>query len=162
MLKKHSPPNENNTVLTNGTVCDVYHAVPKGEVVISISNGELLKLVYPLGIQNLYSTIGYDVDELADLLVGKVIQCRRMNDLPWAVEIDVDDTKIDNTKLTSLQVILTRVGIIILGLILIAFPICGDVAYLKSKYKCYLKVKKKQERKAERELKLITREKKNQ
>ena len=153
MFKRYSPPSENNTSLINGTVTEVYHAVPKGEIVVAMSNGDLLKLVYPMGIRNLYSTIGYDVVQLADLLEGEIIECRRMDHLPWAVEIYVGDTKIDNNKLTTQQVVVTRVAIVILGLIMIAFPISGDVIYLKSKYKCYLKEKKKQERKAKRELK---------
>lgn len=148
MFKKYPLPNENNTSLTAGIVTDVYHAVPKGEIVVLMSNGELLKLVYPLGIQNLYSTIGYDVDKLADSLEGKSIQCRRMKSLPWAVEIYLDNTKIDNTKLTTHQMYLTRAGIITVGLIALAFIICGDVVYLKSKYHSYQKAERKRNKKA--------------
>lgn len=148
MFQRYSPPNENNTSMINGTVTEVYHGVPKGEVVVVMSNGDSLRLQYPWGIQNLYSTIGYDIAQLADLLEGNVIQCRRMNRVPWAVEIHIGDTIIDNSKLTSEQCIVTRVSIVVLGLIGLAFPISADVIYLRGKYKCYRKAEKKRARKA--------------
>ncbi len=155
MFGRYAPPNEKNTISTSGTVSEVYHAVPKGEVVVSLSNGEKLKLVYPMGIQNLYSTIGYDIDELADLLEGQVIQCRRMEHLPWAVEITVGDTKLDNIKLTAQQMVVTRVAIVIVGAIMLALCVGGEAVYLKAKYQAYRKIKRKQERKAKRALKLM-------
>lgn len=155
MFGRYAPPNENNTFLISGTVTEVYHAVPKGEVVVSLLNGEKLKLVYPMGIQNLYSTIGYDIEELADLLEGKVIQCRRTEHRPWAVEIYVDDIKIDNTELTTQQMVVTRVAIVIVGAIGLALCVGGDVAYLKAKYQAYRKLKRKQDQKAKRASKLM-------
>ncbi len=154
MFKRYSPPNESNTAVMSDTVTEVYYTAP-GErvVVIALLDKDPLKLVSPYTLNNLYSSISYDIDELANLLEGKDIKYRRMNDLPWAVEIYVGDTKIDNTKLVTHQMNLTRVGIVIVGLILLAFVICGDVMYLKAKFKRYLKVKKKQDRKAKRKLK---------
>lgn len=95
MFKRYSPPNESNTSVMSGTVTEVYYTAP-GErvVVISMSDGDKLKLVSPYTLGNLYSTIGYDIEELADLLEGKDIEYRRMNDLPWAVEISVGDIKL--------------------------------------------------------------------
>jgi hypothetical protein len=153
MFQKYSPPNEENTFTISGTVTEVYHAVPRGEVVIAMSNGDLLKLVYPWGIRNLYTTIGYDVEQLADLLEGKDIVCRRMNHLPWAVEICLGDIRINNHNLTSDQMVVTRVSIVVLGLPMFALVICGDVMYLQPKYKSYLQEKRKLARKAKRELK---------
>ena len=112
-----------------------------------------MRLVYPWGIQNFYTTIGYDLEQLADLLEGEDIECRRMNDLPWAVEICIDDITIDNYTLTREQMLLTRSGIVVLGLIMLAFVICGDVMYLQTKYKSYLQEKRKLARKAKRESK---------
>lgn len=159
MFKRYSPPNENNTSTMSDTVTEVYYTAP-GErvVVIALLDKEPLKLVFPYTLNNLYSTIGYDIDELANLLEGKDIEYRRMNDLPWAIEIYVGDTKIDNTKLTTQQMYFTRVGIVIIGLIMLAFAVCGDIVYLKSRYRIYQKVKRKQNKKAKRELKLMAKE----
>lgn len=153
MFHKYAMPNENNTSVISGTVTDVCHKFPKGEVVLDVSNGESLRLVYPWGIHNLYSTIGYDIDELVDLLEGNIIECRRMNRVPWALEIYIGDIKIDNSKLTIDKIVSTQASIVILGLLMLAFLINGDIIYLKQKYKCYIKAKKKQERKAKRKLK---------
>lgn len=155
MFHKYARPNENNTSVINDTVTDVYYKMPKGEVVVVVSNGESLQLVYPWSIHDLYSTIGYDVDELADLLEGNIIECRRMNRVPWALEIYIGDIKIDNSKLTIDQIVFTQGSIVILGLLMLAFPIVGYIYYFKAKYKYYMKAKKKQERKEKRELKKV-------
>jgi len=70
MFKRYSPPNKNNTHLISRTVTEVYRTVPTSEVVIAMSNGNSLKLVYPGGIDDLYSAIGYDLEQHADLLEG--------------------------------------------------------------------------------------------
>ncbi len=152
MFNKYTPPNEDNTSLVAGTVTDVYYGAPRGGVTVVMSNGDSLRFVYPTGDWELYSAIGYDLDELADLLEGKSIEYRRMDCLPWVVEIYADDIKIDNTELTTKQMETTWVGIVVVGLIGFALAISGDVVYLISKYKCYRKAIKKQERKAKREL----------
>ena len=46
-------------------------------------------LVAPHSASHLCDTIGYDVDQLAQLLEGKTIKYRRMSNMPWAVEICV-------------------------------------------------------------------------
>lgn len=158
MFKRYSPPNENNTAIMSDTVTEVYYTAPRGLVVISLAEADPVKLVSPYTLNNLYSTIGYDIDELANLLEGKHIEYRRMNDLPWAVEIFVDNTKIDNTKLTTNQMHLTRVGIIIVGLIMLAFAVCGDIVYLKSRHHTYQKAERKRVKKSKRELKLKTKQ----
>lgn len=152
MFQEYALPNENNTSVISGTVTDVYYTRRSG-VVVDVSNGDSLRLVYPRSIHELYSAIGYDVDGLADLLEGKTIECRRMNRVPWALEIYVDDIKIDNNKLTTDQIGFTQKGIVILGLLMLTFLIGGDIIYLKAKHQYYIKAKRKQERKARRELK---------
>ncbi len=151
MFHWYAQPDEDNTFVVKGTVLEVYYACPRGEVVIAMENEEAVKFVYPHG--NLYSTIGYDVSQLADLLEGEVVECLRMDHLPWAVEIKVGDTIIDNRELTGQQTVATRVGVVILGLLMLAFTIAIDAVYLKERYSRYLKSKKKQERKAKRETK---------
>ena len=152
MFHWYELPNENNTFLVSGTVTEVYYAVPRDKIVIALENEEKLELVYPWGYQNLCSSIGYDVSQLADLLEGEKVTCRRMDHLSWAVEIYVGDTVVDNIELTGHQMIVTRVGIVILGMLMVAFLIAGDVSYLKEQYKHYLKTKKKQARKDKRRL----------
>ncbi len=159
MFEKYSIPNENNTSVMSATVTDVYYGGSHyRDIEIAISNDKPLILVAPYSVSHLCDTIGYDVDQLAQLLEGKTIEYRRMNDLSWIVEINVGDTKIDNSKLTIQQMIITRVAIVILGLLMLAFSINGYVVYLKAKYKRYLKAKKKQERKEKRKLKLMAKE----
>ncbi len=151
MFNRYSFPNEENTSEISGTVTEVYHGVPKGEFGVAMSNGDSLRLVYPWGIRNLYSTLGYDIAQLSDLLEGKNIECIRMNTLPWAVKIYVDDIVIDNSKLTSDAIFVTRIGIVIIGLMMLAFLIGGDILYLKLKYRCFEKAEKKRMRKIRRE-----------
>lgn len=139
--------------MIGGTVTDVCHGSPKGKFVIVMASGESLSLEYPMGIQDLYSTIGYNGEQLYDLLVGKTVACSRMKDLPWAVEIHVGDTIIDNTKLTNDHMIMTRAGTVILALLLLMFLISGDVIYLKAKYQSYAAAKRRQVRKEKRKLK---------
>jgi hypothetical protein len=151
MFHWYAQPDGDNTFVVKGTVLEVYHA--KREIVIEMENEEAVKFVYPWGIRNLYSTIGYDVSQLADLLEGEAVECLRMDHLPWAVEIKVGDTIIDNRELTGQETVVTRVGVVILGLLMLAFTIAADAVYLKERYRRYLKSKKKQERKAKREIK---------
>lgn len=150
MFDRYSLPSEENTSITSGTVTDVYFASGAKDVMIEMSNGDLFQLVCPWLPRNLYTTIGYDLTQLSELLEGKDIEYRRMNKLPWVVEIYVDDIVIDNSKLTSEEMTVTRISIVILGIIMLAFPIGGDVLYLKAKYKCYAKAEKKRMRKLNR------------
>ena len=153
MFAKYSYPSEENTSMASDTVADVYYAVGADVVIVEMSNGDQFPLVYPNFAKELYATIGYDLDELCNLLKGKEIRYLRMDHLPWIVEIYVDDIVIDNNILTVKQINATRIGIVILGVIMLAFPISGDVVYVKSKYKQYKKAEKKRTRKARRSLK---------
>ena len=159
MFKEYTPPNENNTFVMSDTVTRVYYGGSHyRDIEIAILNDKPLMLVAPHSASHLCDTIGYDVDQLAQLLEGKTIKYRRMSNMPWAVEICVGDTKIDNIKLTTTQMHHTRIGIIILGLIMLAFPVCGDIVYLKSRYRIYQKAERKRIKKAKRELKLMAKE----
>ena len=148
MFAKYSYPSEENTYMASDTVADVYYASGKKVVIVEMSNGDQFQLVCPNFAKELYATIGYDLDELCNLLIGKEIRCLRMDHLPWIVEIYVDDIVINNTELTNKQIDVTRICIVIIDLITLAFPICGDVAYIKKQYRCYKKSEKKRARKA--------------
>ena len=150
MFAKYSYPSEENTSMASDTVADVYYASGKKVVIVEMSNGDQFQLVYPNFAKELYATIGYDLDELCDLLKGKEIRYLRMDHLPWIVEIYVEDIVMNNTELTNKQIVATRICIVIIGLITLAFPICGDVAYTKKQYRCYKKSEKKRARKARR------------
>ena len=152
MFHWYELPNEHNTFLVSGTVTEVYSPSSRDSIIVVLENEEKLELVYPWGSQNLYSSIGYDDLQLADLLEGEKVTCRRMDHLSWAVKIHVGDTVIDNSKLTGHQMIVARVCIVVLGLLMVAFLIAGDVSYLKEQYKHCLKTKKKQARKEKRKL----------
>ena len=66
------------------------------------------------------------------------------------LEIHINDVVIDNNEMTCEQIDTTYVGIVIVGLIMLAFPICGEIAYMKAKYKIYKKAEKKRIKKAKR------------
>ena len=148
MFDKYSKPSEENTSISSGTVADVYYA--SGIVIVEMSDGEQFQLVYPWLPKDLYDAIGYNLDQFAELLEGQKVEYRKMDNLPWVVEIYINDIVIDNNKMTSEQSGTTYVGIVIMGLIMLAFPICGDVAYIKAKQKIYRKVEKKRVRSAKR------------
>ncbi len=144
---RYSPPDENNTSVKRDTVTDVYHALPINNVVVVMSNGDSLQLVYEFSVQNLYSAIGYDIEQLSDLLVGKSVAYRRMNNLPWVIEINMGDVTINNQASTEKMIVLARIELVVLGLIMLPWPVYGNVLYLKGKYKLYKKAQKKQEKK---------------
>ena len=150
MFARYSVPNEDNTHVVSGTVTEVYYGVGVDSTIIEMSNGDSLTLVCPWFERELYASIGYDIDELAYLLEGNDIECLRMNELPWAVKIYIDDITINNIKLTEDEIFVARIAIVIIGLIALAFPIIGEFLYINSKYKCYKKAKKKQNRKLKR------------
>ena len=150
MFAKYSYPSEENTSMASDTVADVYYGVGADKVIVEMSNGDQWQLVYPNFSGELYSAIGYDLDELCELLEGEEIEYRRMDRLPWVTEIHVNDIVINNNELTNKQIIVSRIAIAIIGLITLAFPICGDVAYIKKQYRCYKKSEKKRARKARR------------
>ena len=153
MFVRYSYPSEENTSMASDTVADVYYAVGADVVIVEMSEGKKFQLVYPNFSGELYSAIGYDLDELCELLEGEEIEYRRMDRLPWVTEIHVNDIVINNTELTNKQIVAARICIVIIGLIMLAFPICGDVAYIKKQYRCYKKSEKKRARKARRSLK---------
>ena len=146
-------PDEKNTSVLSGTVNDVY--LSKAGVFVEMENGDSLRFVYPWGVQNLFSEIGYDIEKLSDLIEGKVIEYRRTDQWPWILEINTGDVKIDNNKLTAEYIVTTRVGIVIIALIMLAFPISGDAVYIKKIHKVYTRAEKKRERKAKRQKNMI-------
>ena len=150
MFDRYQKPNQENTSIEIGTVSDVYYASGKNVVIVEMSNEEKYQLVCPWFQKDLYNSIGYNLDQLAELLEGQTVEYRKMDKLPWIVEIHINDVVIDNNEMTCEQIDTTYVGIVIVGLIMLAFPICGEIAYIKTKYKIYKKAKKKRIKKARR------------
>ena len=150
MFDKYSKPSEDNTSVSSGTVADVYYASGKDVIIVEMSDGEQFQLVCPWRPKDLYNAIGYDLNQLAELLEGQKVEYRKMDKLPWVVEIYINDIVIDNNKMTSEEIDTTYVGIVIIGLIMLAFPVCGEVAYIKTKHKIYKKAEKKRIRSAKR------------
>ena len=150
MFDKYQKPNQENTSIEIGTVSDVYYASGKDVVIVEMSNEEKYQLVCPWSPKDLYNSIGYDLDQLAELLEGQTVEYRKMDKLPWIVEIHINDVVIDNNEMTCEQIDTTYVGIVIVGLIMLAFPICGEIAYIKAKCKIYKKAEKKRIKKAKR------------
>ena len=150
MFDKYQKPNQENTSIEIGTVSDVYYASGKNVVIVEMSNEEKYQLVCPWFQKDLYNSIGYDLDQLAELLEGQTVEYRKMDKLSWIVEIHINDVVIDNNEMTCEQIDTTYVGIVIVGLIMLAFPICGEIAYIKTKYKIHKKAEKKRIKKAKR------------
>ena len=142
MFNWYQKPNQENTSVEIGTVADVYYASGKDVVIVEMSNDKKYQLVCPWFPKDLYNSIGYDLDQLVELLEGQTVEYRKMDKLPWVVEIYIDDIVIDNNNMTCEQMNITYVGIVIVGLIMLAFPICGEIAYIKAKYRIYRKAKK--------------------
>ena len=140
IFDKYSKPSEENTSIEIGTVADVYYATGKNVVIVEMSNEEKFQLVCPWFQKDLYNSIGYDLDQLVELLEGKTVEYRKMDKLPWVVEIYIDDIVIDNNKMTCEEMDTTYVGIVIVGLIMLTFPICGEIAYIKAKHKGISKI----------------------
>ena len=158
MFDKYSKPSEDNTSVSSGTVADVYYAIGKDVIIVEMSDGEQFQLVCPWLPKDLYNAIGYDLDQLAEILEGENVEYRKMDKLPWVVEIYIDDIVIDNNKMTSEEIDTTHVCIVIIGLIMLAFPICGDVAYIKAKQKIYRKAEKKTSQKCKKKSEQIAKQ----
>ncbi len=147
MFCKYAPPNENNTYTSHGTVSDVYLVLEskKNHLEIAFNNGELFRLAYPNTIKGLYSNLGYDDEELAELLKGKEVEFTALKNWNWITNISVNNIRIDNTELTAKQCRITQLGIAILGIIMLAFPIGLEKMYwdkhIKSKSKKRAKIR---------------------
>ena len=152
MFHKYSKPSEENTSTVKGTVADVYYAVGLDTVIVKTASGDALQLVYPGFSRELYAAIGYDLDGLHALLVDREIEYRKMDRLSWIVEIRVDGAVIDNSALTAKQILATRVGIVILGLIMLAFVIAGEAVYVGRIRRLFKKAEKKRARRVRRSL----------
>ncbi len=154
MFDRYSMPNDDSTYMSKGTVADVYFAVGSNSVWIEMVDSERLQLVYPWFARELYTTIGYDLNELSELLEGKSIKFRRMKEVPWIVEIYVDDIVIDNNKLTCEQTTATHACIVIIGIMTIIVVAIIYIWYLKDKYTLFKRAEKKRVKKLKRSLKL--------
>ncbi len=66
---------------------------------------------------------------------------------PWVIEINVGEVIINNQGLIEKMIVEARIGTVVLGLIVLPWPVYGNVLYLKGKYKLYKKAQKKQEKK---------------
>ena len=150
-FRMYAPLSENNTVAVSGMVTAVNST--KYGVSLDMSNGDSLYLVYPWDSQSLYDSIGYDLDQLAVLLEGQMVECRCMHGVPWVVEIHAENISIDNLRLTEQQITATRIGIGLLGLLIGVCLIVLDVTYWKSIRASYRKAEKKHDRKTKRALK---------
>ena len=159
---KYPMPNEENTTVKSGTVKEVYYMVGRDTVGVELSDGNVLIFVYPFFAREFYSHIGYNLDELCDLLEGKSIEYRQMNTTDWVLEIYVDDAVIDNVKLTEEQLIATWVGAVIISILMLALIICFEYLYLHPKYKSYRQYERKRLKKVMRELQTAQRREKKQ
>ena len=142
MYIRYSPPSENNTSIQRDTVTSVY--LNQG-VVVEMSSGDMLYLMPGRRIQKYFSEIGYDLHQLQKLLTGKIVEYSRLTHLPWVIEINAGEVTINNQTLIEKMIVESRIGLVVLGLIMLPWPVYGNVLYLKGKYKLYKNAQKKQE-----------------
>ncbi len=141
MFCKYAPPNETNTYTSHGTVSDVYLVLEskKTNLEIAFENGETFSLVYPNTIKELYAKLGYDDEELEELLEGKEVEFTALKNWNWITNISVGTIRLDNTELTATQCRFTQIVIVLLGIIALVFPIGLEKMYwdknIKSKKK---------------------------
>lgn len=155
MFNEYTFVSDDTTHISSGTVADVFFAVGSHQGVgLEMSDGNCFYLVYPWFARGLYKSIGYDIDELSNLLEERSIEYRRMNNHVWIVEIYVDDITIDNTKLTNEQTTATRFGIVIIGIMMAIVIGAIYIGYLKDKYVLYKRGERKRIKKLKRSLKL--------
>lgn len=154
-LYQNAPISEETTSVKTGKVTDVYHGVPSGKIVVVFDNGDSLHFArHEWRLKEFYSNIGYDVDALADLLIGNTVEYQRMDRVPWIVKISIGETVIDNTKLTNEINEESLWGCAILCIIVYAMAIGCDVVYLRSKYARYKGLERKRRKKEKRREKL--------
>ena len=130
-FNRYTPPSNDNTSIISVTVSDVYYSLNKKSVVIRTSNGDEYQLVSPTSSNGLYDEIGYNLEELGDMIKGKKVELLVLDELPWVVEINVDGVVINNSVLTIKQSNVTKVSIIILGVLMVMFPIGLTLIYSK-------------------------------
>ena len=163
MFDMYSFPTMENTSVASGTISEVYiGGGKKATVILETSDGEQLVLVCPYFLKDLYEDIGYNLDQLAELLEGKNVEYRIMDKLSWVLEIYVDDVVIDNNNLTRDEIITTLVGIVILAILMIVILVCVEIIYLQPKYKLYQQYERKRLKRVMRELQKAQRREKKQ
>ncbi len=163
MFDMYSFPTMENTSVASGTISEVYvGGGKKPNVILETSDGEQLVLVCPYFLKDLYEDIGYNLDQLAELLVGKNVEYRIMDKLSWVLEIYVDDVVIDNNNLTRDEIVTTQVGIVILAILMIVILVCVEIIYLQPKYKLYQQYERKRLKRVMRELQKAQRREKKQ
>ena len=163
MFDMYSFPTMENTSVASGTISEVYvGGGKKATVILETSDGEQLVLVCPYFLKDLYKDIGYNLDQLAELLEGKKVEYRIMDKLSWVLEIYVDDVVIDNNNLTRDEIITTLVGIVILAILMIVILVCVEIIYLQPKYKLYQQYERKRLKRVMRELQKAQRREKKQ
>ena len=163
MFDMYSFPTMENTSVASRTISEVYvGGGKKPSVILETSNGEQLVLVCPYFLKDLYEDIGYNLDQLAELLEGKNVEYRIMDKLSWVLEIYVDDVVIDNNNLTRDEIVTTQVGIVILAILMIVILVCVEIAYLQPKYKLYQQYERKRLKRVMRELQKAQRREKKQ
>lgn len=157
MFDQYSKPSEDNTSISSGVVADVYYASGRDLVIVEMSDGEQFQLVYTWRPTVLYNAIGYNIDQLAEILEGKNVEYCKMDKLPWVVEIYSDDIVINNNKMTSKKINEAHAGIVLIGIIMLAFSICVEVEYINAKQKIYRKAENKRARSAKRRVNILVR-----
>ena len=130
-FNRYTPPSNDNTSIISVTVSDVYYSLNKKSVVIRTSNGDEYQLVSPTSSNEMYDEIGYNLEELGVLIKEKKVELLVLDELPWVVEINVDGVVINNSVLTIKQSNVTKVSIIILGVLMVMFPIGLTLIYSK-------------------------------
>ncbi len=151
----YESPDDSNTYISQGTVKDIYYQHNRSScwIVMTFDSGEKLEFAPASSRSELYENIGYDDEELASLLQGDSIEYRRMKRCPWIISISAGDIVVDCKQATASACMEARVGIMILGTIMLVFPVWGEIIYVRNIKQLYERAEKKRLRKENRRAK---------
>ena len=153
---KYAPPTDNTTTSAQNTVKEVYYHYKLGDICIIMTDDTEYRLTSPnKGTKQLDQEIGYSTEQLSALLEGNEIQYQYLTRLSWITHIHIGDTTIDNTKLTNDAITTSNIGTTVICLIALAFPVCGYIYYLRSKYARYKGLERKRKKKERRAQRLV-------
>ncbi len=150
MLHQYELPSKENTYSFRCRITEIEYTSGHKTIPIVTAEGEKLEFVYPWGKSDFFNSIGYDWEELVDLLEGQEVTVCRMERLPWIVSLTVGDITLDNLELTRTECQETHLAIGMIGLLLLAIVIVCLVEYWHTIWKKYQKGEKNRRRRERR------------
>ncbi len=150
MLHQYELPSAENTYSFRCRITEIEYTSGHGTIRLVTAEGEKLEFVYPWRKSDFFEAIGYDWEELVDLLEGQEVTVCRMERQPWIISLTVGDITLDNLELTRAECQETHLGIGMIGLLLLAIVTVSLVEYWRSIWKLYQRGEKNRRRRERR------------